>query len=181
MINEENPWGFGDPPTTVFIFIGESEDGDAKTPWYKFDYDNDRKISIEETALYGRLVQVKIRKKVFKGKEGFKAVFYFETPLRKYAVQSGVDSTFTRKLLFTLEQVQNLDQRLCLGVQFGNDTKVVFPTLWDSTGQWIKSSEWDEKRQLLPLIQQLQKRLGQEAQTIEQVRKEFEEQNNRGR
>lgn len=176
-MNEENPWGLGEPPMTVTLFVGEGEESDEgiKTPWYMFDHDSGNKLPVSGSALYGRLLEIRVKKKVFKQKEGFKTLFIFGTPLRKFSVQSGSDTTFTRKLLFLLQQVQDLKQKLCLSVRFGNDPKIIFPTLWNLSSGSTYKAEWDDKAQLFPIVNLLRKKLGHQEQTLAGIRKEFEE------
>lgn len=173
------PLGLGEPPTTVYLFVEASDDtGDGRTPWHTYDFDSEKKIAINKTALYGYLYGIYLKIKEYKGKEGFKIVYQFKTP-RKYFIQSGVETTFSRKLLLSLDLVKDFSQPLCVSAYVGDSESVVFSTLWDIQGNIIKA-EWDETRKLLPIVQELQKRLGCEVQDIAKLRQAHAESKKNG-
>lgn len=165
------PFGLGDPPTTVYLYVEASDDtGDGRCPWHTFNFDTNTKTPIRESALYGYLTEIKLKIKYFKGKEGFKITFRMKTP-REYVIQSGVETNFTRKLLLCLEQF-DVTQPMCISAEVGDSESVVFATLWDIEGNLVKA-KFDKDRQLLPLVNELQKRLGCPVQTIKQLRDEY--------
>lgn len=176
MIDEQEPWGLGESPAQMTIFIGDddSEDG-VNLPWYRYDIENDKKVPLPGNALYANFVEIRIKKTVFKGKEGFKTRFIFGTPLRRYAIQSGSDTAFTRKLLLLLQTVPDFGIKLCLSVKFGDDKKIVFPSLWNIEYSTVFRADWDDKIQLFPIVNELRKRLGHKEQTLAEIRKEYEE------
>ena len=166
--------GLGDPPTTVYLYVAASdktEDG-SQYPWHTYDFDTDRKTVIKEPALSGFLKEISMKKSVYKDKEGFKVRFRFSTP-REYVIQSGVETTFTSNLLTALLKWEDFSKPMCVQATVGDQGKVVFSSLWTLDGQLIIGEKGDQK--MLPIINELQRRLGNPVQTIEDVRKAYDD------
>jgi len=162
--------GLGAPPDPIYLFVAESVDDDGNPqPWHLFDHDAKKQIPVKERALTGILTGVRMKMgPEFKGKAPVKLQLSFDAGEQPYVVQSGVDTTFTRGVLLALELVDDFSRPLTLVVANGGD-KVVFGRLHrGETKERIKVI-WDKERKIFPLAQKIQTKLGQRAQSWEEV------------
>lgn len=162
-------YGLGDSPDPIYLFVSESvgEDGEIH-PWHMFDHDAKKAIPVKDRALTGIITGLRMKMTQFKEKEAVKLQVTIAPPAdvggQPYVVQSGVETTFTRGILLALDLVDDYTQPLTLVVANGGE-KVVFGRLHRAvSGERIKVM-WDKERKIFPLIQQLQKKLGQRPQS----------------
>lgn len=175
--------GLHDPPTPLYLFVGEGDDGE--TAWYKLNAESGR-VPVPERALSGYLTGLKMCMKEHRGKQSAKLDIHLRGD-RPYVIRSGVDTTFSRGVLLALEQLddagffQSLDPRpITIVVRTGDNSKVILGDVYDAQNNEKKVwADWNDKK-LLPLINQLQRSLGQEAQTWDDVKATLNSNGNNG-
>lgn len=162
--------GLGAPPDPIYLYIAESEDDQGNpTPWHMYDHDAKKQIPVKERALTGTLTNVRMKMgPEFKGKKPVKIQFQFDTGEQPYVVQSGVDTTFTRGVLLSLEMVDDLSRPLMLVVANGGE-KVVFGRIHKGDTKERVQVVWDKERKIFPLVQKIQRVLGTKVQSWEDV------------
>lgn len=162
-------YGLGDSPDPIYLFVSESIDTDGEVhPWHMFDHDAKKPIPVKSRALTGVIAGLRMKMTSFKDKASVKLQITITPPPgedgQPYVVQSGVETTFTRGVLLALDLVDDYSQPLTLVVANGGE-KVVFGRLHRAhNGERVKVM-WDKERKIFPLIQQLQRKLGQQAQS----------------
>lgn len=159
--------GLSEPPMPTYIFVGDS--GKKDCHWYTMDYKTDEKIPIEQSAIYGRVTNIKMVKKIWKNKPSIKLDIHLLAD-KPYVIRSGVDTQFARGFLLAIQTIDDFEEVLCISVVPGNEQNVVFCKLYYGTGHLIKY-EYNKDTKLLPIIQSQQHRLGVDVQTYDQVMK----------
>lgn len=170
----ENKLGLGISPDTVtYLFIGESEGEMGTSPWYKYDFENDRQIAIPEDALTGYLTSLVVVRKTFKDKTNYKLNIHISAD-HKYVIRTGVGTTFSRGLILSLKKLvetaspEVFSQPITLSVKRGSeDSKTAFCSIFHNSEKVFP--DWDGEISLAPLIADLQKALGQVVQTREMM------------
>lgn len=162
-------------PNYLHVDLGKDDDG-VPYPWHLYDYDSDRQIPVYEPALRGRLTEIKIRKGVYKNKEHFKVVFKVVSGATVWFIRTGVETTFARGVLLSLNEISPTFEHNPEFVFYAKpgDT-AVYGSVYFAETMDLVPKEWDAEIQLLPIIQSLQAALGQEPQTLEQVRAEYDQ------
>lgn len=161
------------PEKISFIFVGEAEDEKGSTPWYFLNFDTNTPIPIHDDALKGFIYNIVINAKEFKGKTNYKLNIYVQAD-HKYVIRAGAGTVFARGFVLALITLLNshpdaAKDALTISVKQGDEgTKAVFCGLYDAEGAKVKFT-WDGETQLLPLVQSLQKKLGQIVQTKEMM------------
>lgn len=158
----------------LYIYVGDGDDSDGNFLWYTFDHAAEKQVGIKEDSLSGYLTELHIFPKKFKGKFNYKLRARFSTGQRNFFIQSGVDTNFSRKLLLSLNKLteKELKEPIAIQPQKAMEDKVVFVNVLqqkDNSWQFIKA-EWNADIQLFPIIQAVQKLLGQEVQTNEKLK-----------
>lgn len=163
-------------PNYLHVDLGKIEETGQVYPRHFYDPDSDKATPVFEPALTGRLVDIRLRKGVYKGKEFFKAMYKIISGRTTWFIRSGVDTTFSRGILLSLNEIINVLEHkpeLIFYAKAG-DSAVYGSVYFAETGD-IVPKEWDKNAQLLPIVQKIQEALGQEVQTIAQVRQEYED------
>lgn len=155
--------GLGEPPVRVYLTVGEADGaGWAKNEGGKW-------VGVPERALWGRVTDVRLVPKEFRGKPSLKLDVYVQAD-RAYVIRAGHDTTFSRGLLLALSSITDFSQVLALCVEPGSDNeKVVFGKVYKANGEPVQV-EWDKNRSLVPIVQELQKRLKTVVQTPEDLK-----------
>lgn len=162
--------GLGEPPVPVYLFVKLNKDEDGVYCWYTRD--NDTNFPVRQRALTGYLKDIKMKLQDYKGKRSVKVDFKFQAD-RVYVVRTGAETTFLRGLVLDLVSLTSLEEPICLACEPGDEA--VYARVYTAYGE-RSAAEWDKDVQLFPLIQTLQERLGSEAQTMEQLNRDFEAQ-----
>lgn len=175
--------GLGASPDAVYLYVSESvgEDGEVH-PWHMYDHDAKKQVPVKERSLTGILSEIRMKMgPEFKGKKPVKLQLRVDTGGQPYVIQSGVETTFTRGVLLALDVVEDLGSPLMFVVANGGE-KVVFGRLHRAPGGERIKIMWDKERKIFPLVQKLQQKLGQRAQTWEDVQAtgQYEQRNGDG-
>lgn len=167
-MSAEVKMGLGGAPDPIYLHISESvsEDGEVH-PWHMWD--GKKQIPVKDRSLTGILSGIRLKLgPEFKGKKPVKLQLKVDTGTQPYVMQAGVETTFARGMLLALDMVDDLSKPLMFVVANGGE-KVVFARLhFAPSGERVKIM-WDKERKLFPLVQKLQQKLGQQAQTWEDV------------
>jgi hypothetical protein len=163
--------GFGDIPGKTYIFIGADED--SSSIWYKWDFNNNKRDSIEAPALIGYIEDVKLVPKIWNGKEGYKLDIHVVAD-KKYVIRSGVSTSFSNGISHQLSIVEDFSKPIAIAPKKGDTSKVVFSGLFDAeTGNsYFFDGERNEK--ISPLIFKVQEKLGVEIQTTESLKEDMD-------
>lgn len=166
-------------PNYLYVDLGKDEQGRVY-PWHFWDPDSNTQTPVYLPALTGRLVDIRLRKNVYKGDELFKVMFKVQAGRTTWFIRSGVETTFSRGVLLSLRDIiPALKKRpeLTFYAKAG-DESVYGSVYFAETGELVPK-EWDKEAQLLPIVQELQEALGVERQTIQQVRQEYDDRQRR--
>lgn len=167
-MSEEVRMGLGSAPDPVYLHVSESigEDGEVH-PWHVWD--GKKQIPVKERSLTGVLSNIRLKLgPEFRGKKPVKIQLRVDTGSQPYVLQAGVETTFARGMLLSLDMVDDLSRPLMFVVANGGE-KVVFARLHLApSGERVKIM-WDKERKLFPLVQKLQQKIGQKAQTWDDI------------
>ena len=147
--------GFGSEPKPEFVFVSNEED----SLWHHWDKAEEKRVPIKETALTGRITDAQMFVKEFKGKPQPKLNLSIEAD-RAYIVTSGLDSTFSRGLLFAINQYEGeltTNTVVTLSVR-GGEEKTVLPNLY--VGSEIVIPKWDRDADMTSELAKARARLG---------------------
>lgn len=167
-------------PQRLYVDRGEVEGSGEVYGWYALD-DNNVKTPVFEPALTGTIQQLKIVKTVFNNNEILKLDITVHAGRTTWIVRSGVETTFTRGVVLTLAALppEALGDEFTILAEPAD--KGVYGSLYNAkTGEWIRK-EWDKETKLFPIINKLRELLGAEPQTIEGIRQEYAERQERFR
>lgn len=144
--------------------------------WYIYDKKSDKRYYIAKPAVEGKLVAIRMHIQEYNKDLNYKAVFTIDSGERVWNIKSGVDTIFTRGLVFGLTKLAEqspLSDVPKITIEASPGDTAVYGSIWVS-GQQIRT-ERDDDTKLFPLIQALQKMLGQEPQTPASIQKDFDD------
>lgn len=162
-------------PNYLHVDLGKTEDGRVH-PWHFYDYDSNLQIPVFEQSLTGRLAEIKMKKGVFQQKEHFKIMFKIISGRTTWYIRSGVETTFTRGVILCLQKINGgLKEmpELLIHAKPG-DTSVYGSVYYAATMDPVLK-DWDKDVKLMPIVNEIQQHLGQEPQTIAQMRQEYDD------
>lgn len=164
--------GLGPSPRPVHLFVdlNKTEAG-AVYGWHMFDYTTQTPIYVPDQALTGQLTKIHLKIKEFQNKQNYKIDFFVRAGQRNYVLRSGIETFFTRGVVLQLEKLDNLGDLPTITILAEPQDTTVRGSVW--IGGEAIWGDWDPDVKLLPKIQELQKRLGQEPQTPESIQKDF--------
>jgi len=168
MSTPEIRMGLGGAPDPIYLHVSESIDESGEVhPWHMWD--GKKQIPVKDRSLTGVLSNIRLKLgPEFKGKKPVKIQLRVDTGSQPYVMQAGVETTFARGMLLALDMVDDLARPLMFVVANGGE-KVVFARLHLApSGERVKIM-WDKERKLFPLVQKLQRKIGQQAQTWDDV------------
>lgn len=128
LLGQDTDLGFGPVPSrAVTVYVAQKDD----CLWYTWDRDAEERRPITAPSLTGTVDEVAFLTVERGGEWVHKARFYVEAD-RRYALECGADTTFSRCLLEALDQLtaDELTQHLTIGVQEGDSKSVVLPNLY---------------------------------------------------
>lgn len=160
--------GLGDPPVPVYLYVKLQKTADGVSCWYTRDHDADVNTPVPQRALTGYLREITMNKQAYKNDVLIKLNFKIQAD-RLYVVRTGVTTEFARGAILGLYGVDNFASPVCLAVQPGDE--VVFAAVYQNGERQIVEANDDVK--LFPIIQELQERLGQSSQTMQDLDDEF--------
>ncbi|NEN95327.1 MAG: hypothetical protein F6K50_07220 [Moorea sp. SIO3I7] len=139
--------GFCEPPVPQIIYIRNSENG--KFLWYFWDADNQRPIPIYKKGICCYIKNIEIVSKNFHDEEVLKLRIQILAD-KSYAIQSGINSVFSRCFLLALSGMKHEQLRSPVTIAVrGNDPKTsktggatVFASIYDSNDQYC-FYEWN--------------------------------------
>jgi len=143
---ERQPLGFGPSPRPVFIYCNRTRD----CLWYTLSEDSSRTIQpIQADALTGIITQIETVEVTRRGKATEKLHVHVKAD-RRYVLESGIDSNFSRALLHPLSliPVEKLKLPITIAVEPGESEEVLFCRIYNPvTGEaafapWDASTNW---------------------------------------
>lgn len=158
-------------PTHIYVELGKTEDG-VVHPWHLYDKLSDRATPIFSPCIMGQLFAIELKIQEFQRKENFKIMFKVRSGDRIWFIRSGVETTFTRGIVLALRTLN--DDQLHGSLKFyakPGDT-AVYGNIYTIMNDPVVT-EFDKDAKLLPIINELQRRLGQEPQDIKKLQQEF--------
>lgn len=155
MTAERPEAGFGSPPIPTYIFVGESDDVDSS--WYELDFETKKKIPIKQEALWCTITGLKLVKKIWRDEPVIKLDISVMAD-KKYVIRSSVDTLFSRGFLLAAQTLDDFEEMICIVVSKGDQQNAIFCRLFYTNGSRVKA-EWNKDIKLLPIIQNLQRRL----------------------
>lgn len=161
-------------PLYIYIGEGDGKDTEDTSLWYSFNHESFKKVPITEDSVIGYLMELHMFNKPHKGQDQIKLRIKIRAD-RIYFIQIGIKTIFARKFILAAIDIKDLTKPISISVQPAQDKKVVFCNLSEALEvegkevlRFIKI-EWNEKTQLFPLVQELQKRLGNPVQTTKDL------------
>lgn len=140
--------GFGPSPRPIYVYCNRTRD----CLWYTLSEDTSRSIQpIAEDALTGIVTKIETVEVTRRGKAVEKLHVHVKAD-RKYILESGVDSNFSRALLHPLSliPVEKLRMPITIAVEPGESDEVLFCRIYNpATGEaafapWDASTNWDQ-------------------------------------
>jgi hypothetical protein len=165
-------------PQRLYVDRGEVEGTKEVYGWYALD-DNNVKTPVFEPALTGTIQALRIVKTVFNADEILKLDITVHSGRTTWIVRSGVETTFTRGIVLTLAALpaEAMGDEFVILAEPAD--KGVYGSLYEAhNGAWIPK-EWDKGVKLFPIINRLREVLGEEPQTIEQIRQDYADRQDR--
>jgi hypothetical protein len=144
------PLGFGNPPSSQYIFVGsEPEQG----LWYFLGEDS-KKNYIPQKALTGTIKKLEVVHREYKKQELVKLDITIESD-RTYVVRTGFGTVFCKGLLLALNTLNQLDKPLIIAVAPGEET-VVFARVYDAATKKPIMAEWQPEADFAAILHRLQ-------------------------
>lgn len=168
--------GFGDPPGRTFVFVGSEDDkGDAenKSCWYKIS-PTGGKAWIDAPALTGFVTNLSVTPRKWNKKWGYKLDITVMAD-REYVVRSGITTSFSKGIVHSMLLVEDFKKPLAIIAEHGDSTKVIFGNLMDADTRKLLIYKEAKQEKLLPLVAQIQEKLGVFVQTSESIKKVIDE------
>ena len=128
--------GFGHPPKARYIYANRQF---SNCLWYYWNGAKNEHEPIELNALTGIVERLEIEEKEFRGKPDYKVNLHILAD-RKYVIQAGLETLFTKGLLYTLSKLPTLafSQAITIAVEPGETEQVLFCRIYNpSTGQAV--------------------------------------------
>lgn len=178
-MSERSMEGLGPSPEPNYLHVELGKTADGRVfPWHFYDHENDAQIPVFEPALTGILQEIRLKKSVYKGAENFKIMFKLMSGRTVWFIRTGVETTFSRGVLLTLRDiVDHLKAFRPILIYAKPGDEAVYGAVYDPETMEYLPKVWSTEVPLFPIIQELQEALGQIPQTIEQIRKEYEDKN----
>lgn len=138
--------GFSSSPRPVYVYCNRTRD----CLWYTLSEDASRTLQpIHEDALTGIVTKIEKRLVTRRGQEIEKLHVHIKAD-RKYILESGVESNFSRALLHPLSliPVEKLKNPITIAVESGESEEVLFCRIYNpATGEaafapWDASTDW---------------------------------------
>lgn len=171
--------GLGPSPEPIYLFVdlGKTPEGDVH-PWHMWDAASTKAIPVFQQSLTGRLVSIRLQIKEFQQKQNYKIDFKILSGTRTWILRSGTETIFSRGVLLGLQKVPNFrDFFIKIHAKPGDTT--VYGNVYDINNNRFEA-EWDTDVKLLPIIQELQRKLEQDPQTPASIKADFEAKKNGG-
>lgn len=164
--------GLGPSPRPIHLYVDLTvTEGGAKYGWHFFDWATKAPVHVPDQALTGQLTKIHLRIKEFQNKPAYKIEYHVRAGMMNYVIRSGIETFFTRGVILRLEKIETLGDLPTLTFLAEPQDTTVMGSVWIGGEQvW---AEWDPDVKLLPKIQDLQKRLGQEPQTPDSIQRDF--------
>lgn len=146
--SQSKPLGFGPSPRPIYVYCNRTRD----CLWYTLSEDANRTIQpIHEDALTGLITKIEVVEVTRRGKAVEKLHVHVKAA-RKYILESGVDSNFSRALLHPLSliPVEKLRLPITIAVEPGESEEVLFCRIYNPiTGEaafapWDASTDWSQ-------------------------------------
>ncbi len=140
--------GFCDPPKVRYIYANRQY---PDCLWYFWDGAKKLHEPIAQCGITGIIKKIEIEEKEYRGKPDPKINFHIQAD-RPYVVQSGIDTLFTKGLIYTLSKlpIDAFKKPIMIAVEAGEDDKVLFSRVYNpATGSLVfapypDSVDWDK-------------------------------------
>jgi hypothetical protein len=114
--------GFGFAPRPRYIYANRQN---SDCLWYFWNGGDNVHIPIEYHALTGFITKIEVEEKEFKKKKDFKLNIHVKAE-RAYIIQSGLETLFSKGVIYALKEVADFSQVLSIAVEPGNTEQVLF-------------------------------------------------------
>jgi 3',5'-cyclic AMP phosphodiesterase CpdA len=128
--------GFCDPPKTRYIYANRQY---PDCLWYFWNGGKNCHEPIEPHALTGVIEKIEIEEKDFRGKPDPKVNIYVNAD-RPYVIQSGIETLFTKGLIYTLSKlpIEAFKKPIMIAVEAGDTDSVLFSRVYNpATGAQV--------------------------------------------
>lgn len=128
--------GFGHSPKPRYIYANRQY---PECLWYFWDGANKKHEPIQFQALTGIVEKLEVEEKEFRGKSDHKVNLHIRAD-RSYVIQSGLETMFSKGLLYTLSKltIATFTQPMTIAVEPGDTEQVLFSRVYNpATGQVI--------------------------------------------
>ncbi|MBW4666510.1 MAG: hypothetical protein KME60_03440 [Cyanomargarita calcarea GSE-NOS-MK-12-04C] len=159
-------FGLCNPPEPIYLYVRAGEDS-ASSLWYKFNIDTQQTIPVAERGLCGKLQELRLTNKEYKGKTNVKLDIVIQSD-ELYIVRTGIETNFAKTFLLAIAQF-DVSKPLILAVAPGEET-VVFARVYDATTKQRIKADWNKDANWAGIIATVQARLGQPEETQPQNR-----------
>jgi hypothetical protein len=154
-------FGLCDPPEPIYLYVRAGEDGDD-SPWYRFNVDTQQKIPVVQRGLCGRIQELRLTNKEYKGKTNFKLDIVIQAD-EQYIVRTGVETYFAKTFLLAIAQF-DVSKPLILAVVPGEEN-TVFARIYDANTKQRIKADWNKDADWAGIIASIQARLNQNQST----------------
>jgi hypothetical protein len=114
--------GFGFAPRPRYIYANRQN---TDCLWYFWNGGDNVHIPIEYHALTGFITKIEVEEKEFKKKKDLKLNIHVKAE-RMYIIQSGLETLFSKGVIYALKEVADFSQVLSIAVEPGNTEQVLF-------------------------------------------------------
>jgi hypothetical protein len=151
-------FGLCNPPEPIYLYVRGGEDSESSSLWYKFNVDTQQKIPVTERGLCGKLQELRLTNKEYKGKTNVKLDIVIQAD-ELYIVRTGIETNFAKTFLLAVS-VANISNPLIIAVAPGEEN-VVFARVYDANTKQRIKADWDKNADWAGIIAKMQLRLGQ--------------------
>jgi hypothetical protein len=150
-------FGLCNPPEPIYLYVRAGEDS-VSSLWYKFNVDTQQAIPVAERGLCGKLQELRLTNKEYKGKTKVKLDIIVQAD-ELYIVRTGIETNFAKTFLLAIARFDVL-KPLILAVAPGEET-VVFARVYDAVTKQRIKADWDKDANWAGIVTSVQARLGQ--------------------
>ncbi|MGL4283517.1 MAG: hypothetical protein ACRCSI_07830, partial [Eubacterium aggregans] len=136
--------GFGFAPRPRRIYANRQY---ADCLWYFWNGSTNEHEPINFHALTGYITQVEVEEKEFRGKPDIKLNIHVKAD-RLYLIQAGIETLFSKGVIYALKEVTDFSQVLSIAVEPGKTEQVLFGRVY--VGNQVIYAPYDEEDTRIP-------------------------------
>jgi hypothetical protein len=155
-------FGLCNPPEPIYLYVRAAGEDSASSLWYKFNIDTQQSIPIAERGLCGKLQELRLTNKEYKGKTNVKLDIVVQAD-ELYIIRTGIETNFAKTFLLAISSA-NICNPLIIAVAPG-EKNVVFARIYDATTKQRIKADWDKNADWTGIITSVQALLGQPGET----------------